>query len=88
MYANIAHAHCMLDNLVYKYAPRICNTYCFFTAERIAQPRLGVTLYIQCLSCYILHVEASSYFLEVTEYFVVMFVYMNSLLKVYYIYKG
>jgi len=29
-YYNMAHAHCMLDNLGYKHTLILCNTYCFF----------------------------------------------------------
>jgi len=47
---NVAHAHFMLDNEGYKYALRIRN-YCFSTATVVARKRLGVTLYIHCLSC-------------------------------------
>jgi hypothetical protein len=52
----------------------------------VAQSRLNVTLYIPCLSGYVLYVAASCSFLEVTEYFVAIAVYINSMLKVNYIY--
>jgi len=29
---------------------RICNTYCFFTATKVARTRLSVTLYVHCWS--------------------------------------
>ena len=46
---NMAHAHCILDNLGYKHTLRICNTYCFSTATMVARTRLSVTLdYIAC----------------------------------------
>jgi len=37
---NIAHAHCMLDILGYKYTHRLCNTRCFSTAIMAAPTRL------------------------------------------------
>ena len=43
---NMAHAHCLLDSKVFKYALRICNTYCFSTATVLAQTRLDVTLFV------------------------------------------
>jgi len=36
---NMAHAHCMLDNLDYKHTLRICNTYCFSNATKVARKR-------------------------------------------------
>ena len=45
---NMAHAHCMLDTDDYKYAFRICNTYCSSTTTMVARTRLNVTLYV-CL---------------------------------------
>ena len=30
---------------------RICDTYCFSTATMVTRPRLGVMLYVPCLSC-------------------------------------
>jgi hypothetical protein len=51
---NMAHAHCMLDTQGYKHTHRICNTYCFSTATVVAGTRLNVTLYVHCLSCYML----------------------------------
>jgi len=41
---NMAHAHCILNTYGYKYALRICNTYCFFTATMVERTRLSVTL--------------------------------------------
>jgi len=46
---NMAHAHCMLDNVGHKYILRICNTYCFSTATMIARIRLVITLYTRTL---------------------------------------
>jgi len=51
---NMAHAHCMLDTLGYKYTLRICNTCRFFIATMVTRTRLNVTLYIQRLSYIIL----------------------------------
>ena len=33
-YGNMAHAHCMLDTLGYRHTLRICNIYCFSTANK------------------------------------------------------
>ena len=59
---NMAHAHCMLDTLVYKHTFRICNTYCFYTATMFARIRLSVTLYVHCLSCLLLDVQLHLYY--------------------------
>jgi hypothetical protein len=39
---------------------RICNTYCFSTAAMVTRTPLSVTLYVYCLSCYILKPEEKS----------------------------
>jgi hypothetical protein len=39
----MAHAHCMPDNWVYKHTLKICNTYCFCTGTIVARTRLSVT---------------------------------------------
>jgi hypothetical protein len=41
---NMTHAHCMLDNEVYKYTLRMYNTYCFSIAIIVARSLLSVTL--------------------------------------------
>jgi len=41
----------------------ICNTYCLSTATMVARTRLSVTLYVHCLSCYLI-TEAVSFRLE------------------------
>ena len=46
----MAHAHCVLDNLGYRHALRICNTSCFSTATMVSRKRLKVSL-IRTLSC-------------------------------------
>jgi len=51
---NMARAHCMLDTQGYKHTHRMYNSYCFSTATVVARTRLHVTLYVNCLSCYIL----------------------------------
>ena len=48
---NMVHAHCMLDNEVYKHRLRICNTYSFSISTMTAQTRRSVTLYLHCLPC-------------------------------------
>jgi len=37
-----------------KHTRRICNTYCFSTATMVARTRLIVTLYVLCLSSFLL----------------------------------
>jgi hypothetical protein len=32
---------------------KLCNTHCFSTATMVARTRLNVTLYVQCLACYL-----------------------------------
>jgi len=49
---NMAHAHCMLDNLGYEYTHRLCNSYCFNSATLVARTRLNVTLYVHCVFCW------------------------------------
>ena len=48
---NMAHAHCMLDNLSYKHTIRIWNTYWFSTATVVAQSLFNVTLYAYWPPC-------------------------------------
>jgi len=43
---NMAHAHCMMDTLVYKQTLRICNNYCFYTATMICT---------NAPQCYVIH---------------------------------
>ena len=57
---NTAHGLCVLDNEGYRYTLRICNPYCFSTATIVARTRLGVLLYVYCLSCYSLGYCSSS----------------------------
>jgi hypothetical protein len=47
---NMAHVHCMLDTLGYKYTPTVRNTYCFSTATMVSRTRLNATLYAHRLS--------------------------------------
>jgi hypothetical protein len=49
--SQMAHAHCMLDAVGYKYTLTICNTYNFFTAKMVARAGPNIKLYVQCLSC-------------------------------------
>jgi len=49
---NMVHAHCMLDNEVYKHRFRICNTYSFSISTMTARRRRGVTLCLHCFSCF------------------------------------
>ena len=44
----------MLDTYGYKHTLTICNTYCFSTTTVVARKRLNVTLYVHCVSCFIL----------------------------------
>ena len=50
---DMAHAIYMLDTQGYKHTLRICNTYCFCTATVVLRTRLIVTLFVQCLHCYV-----------------------------------
>jgi hypothetical protein len=54
---NMANVHCMLGTKVYKHTLRICNTYCFSTGAMFSRRPLNVTLYIYCLSCYLVMEE-------------------------------
>jgi hypothetical protein len=46
----MAHAQCMLDNLGYIHALRICNTHCFSTATILEQSASMLRkMYIACL---------------------------------------
>jgi len=40
---NVAHSHCMMDTLGYKYTLRLCNTYCFSIVTMVAKTCLSVT---------------------------------------------
>jgi hypothetical protein len=40
---HIEHAHCMMDNYVYKHTLIVCNTYCFSTATMITRRLPNVT---------------------------------------------
>jgi len=33
----------------------LCNIYCFSTVTMVPQTRLGVLLYVHCLSCYLMY---------------------------------
>ena len=50
----MAHAHCVLDTWGYKHTLRICNTHFFSTTTMVTRSPLDVTLYVHCLSCYLL----------------------------------
>jgi len=50
---NTAYAYCVLDTSGYKHTLRICSNYCFITTTMVARTRLSVTLYVHCLSCFI-----------------------------------
>jgi len=52
---NMVHAHCMLDNEVYKHKLRIYNTYSMSISTTTARTRRSVTLYLHCLSCFVLN---------------------------------
>jgi hypothetical protein len=51
---NMVHAYCMTDTCWYKYALRICNTYCFCSATVVARRRLNVNAIriLPVLLCY------------------------------------
>jgi hypothetical protein len=44
---------CRINRQEYRHALRICNTCCFSSATMVTQTRLSVTLYVQCLSCFV-----------------------------------
>ena len=46
----MAHAHCMLDTNTYS---EYVITYCLSAAAIVARTRLGDTLYVVLLSCYV-----------------------------------
>jgi hypothetical protein len=56
---NMVHAHCMLDNEVYKHKLRIYNTYSLSISTTTARTRGSVTLYLHCLSCFFLNLTAN-----------------------------
>jgi hypothetical protein len=47
---SVAQAHCMLVNFGYRYALRVCNTYCFSTATMVGRKLYIVKLHVHCLS--------------------------------------
>ena len=51
---NMANAHCLLDTYGYKHTCIVCNIYCFSTTTMFTRTRLSVTLFIYCLSFYII----------------------------------
>ena len=50
---NMAHAHGVLDTLVYRHTLRICNTYCFSTASVVGTnaPQFYVICTLRVLFC-------------------------------------
>ena len=40
---------------------QMCNTYCFSTATMVSLKCLNVTLYVHCLSCYVINMVAEFY---------------------------
>jgi len=38
----MAHAHYILNSYIYKYTLRICNAYCFSTAQMVTRKRLNL----------------------------------------------
>jgi hypothetical protein len=55
---NAAHSLCMLGNKGYKHTIKMCNTYCFPTANIVRQTRNNITVYLQCRSGYIFEISA------------------------------
>jgi hypothetical protein len=53
---NKEHALCMLDNYGYRHTLSICNVYCFFTATMVTRTCYNTTLYVNCLSFFMLPV--------------------------------
>jgi len=50
---SMAHAHYTLNTQGHKHTLEVYNTHYFSTATMIARTRLGVTLYVHCMSCYV-----------------------------------
>jgi hypothetical protein len=61
-YDCMAHAHFMLDNWGYKCTHRLWNTDCFSIATMVVRMRLNVTLYVHCLSCFVVMFSRKEYF--------------------------
>jgi hypothetical protein len=51
---NMANAHYMLDTQGYKYTQMLRSIHCFSTAKMVTRTRLNITLYVRCLSCYLI----------------------------------
>ena len=49
----------MLNNDVYKYTLRKCNTYCFSTATMVVRTHLSDALYVPCQVCIVLKLSLS-----------------------------
>ena len=47
---NAAHSLCMLDNKGYKHTVKMCDTYCFPTANIVTLTRHNIIVYFHCLS--------------------------------------
>jgi len=60
----MTHKHCTQDTKGYKHTHRIYITYCFATATMVARTRINITLYIRCLTCYIL-MQVAAVYLEI-----------------------
>ena len=58
----------MLDNWCYRHILRICNTCCPSTATVVTRTRLGITLYVHCLSCLPLVVSYFAFPLAASNY--------------------
>jgi hypothetical protein len=48
---DVAHAHCMLDNSVYKHPLSMANTSYSSATTMVTRKLLNVRLYVYCLSC-------------------------------------
>ena len=53
---------CWITKATNTHSEYACNNYCSSTATTVARTRLNVTLYVQCLSCLILHIMVGNHY--------------------------
>jgi len=69
----MVHAHCTLDMSVYRHALRIRNAYYFSTLTMLARTGLNFTLYLQFLSCVLLHKTKVTLRVKILQYITFVF---------------
>jgi hypothetical protein len=77
----MAHAHSMLDTSGYRHALRIRNAYYFSTLTMVARMCHNFTLYLQCLSCVLLHKPTLALRVKILEYVKFVFRFSVELLS-------